>query len=202
VVKSLGSIRGRKFFEKLLGGKVYATNGSVVGVIKKIVLGKKKQEAREVFIDVDGKLVKVKPTRLYIIDNKIVWKDGDKISAISRRIDGLLNEMIGIIKELRELRELRYRVDVDFVQGRISEEKYLETRQEILKKHERLLEELGRLLSAVLGGKISLSVKFSDEDYAMALREKRQHISYVLESLRAELGDEYSFEEFLNKFKD
>jgi len=202
VVKSLGSIRGRKFFEKLLGGKVYATNGSVVGVIKKIVLGKKKQEAREVFIDVDGKLVKVKPTRLYIIDNKIVWKDGDKISAISRRIDGLLNEMIGIIKELRELRELRYRVDVDFVQGRISEEKYLETRQEILKKHERLLEELGRLLSAVLGGKISLSVKFSDEDYAMALREKRQRISYVLESLRAELGDEYSFEEFLNKFKD
>ncbi len=202
MVKSLGSIRGRKFFEKLLGGKVYATNGSVVGVIKKIVLGKKKQEAREVFIDVDGKLVKVKPTRLYIIDNKIVWKDGDKISAISRRIDGLLNEMIGIIKELRELRELRYRVDVDFVQGRISEEKYLETRQEILKKHERLLEELGRLLSAVLGGKISLSVKFSDEDYAMALREKRQRISYVLESLRAELGDEYSFEEFLNKFKD
>jgi len=198
VTKRLDKVRGKEFFAKLLKLPVYSSEGELLGVIKRIVLKRSDWKAKELHIETSsGQLIKLRPKDVSIVDGRLIAKvstskivrkprhTGRKSNISSQYIEKLEK----IVKELNALDSAGIETDIGFVRGEIDRTTYFKLKKQIARRRSTLISEMIEILNR-LARERSSSLEPVDEG----------RLIYYVERLKAEVGDEYSFEEFIDKF--
>ncbi|MCD6562840.1 MAG: PRC-barrel domain-containing protein [Thermoproteales archaeon] len=191
-LKTLASFKGKDFFTKILGVKVYTDNGEYVGFIKRIILKKDDESVKRVFIkNTDGRLLSIDPSRIIIENNRVILiKFGSPKKSLA------YNELALIVKEFKnlaeELEHIRYSIlilDEKYFRGYISQGYYERERNKLEKKRAEILTIIRRKVEYIEKNKRYI---FDLQDSELLLRLKE-----FLERIEIEIYGEISLENFI-----
>lgn len=191
-LKTLASYKGRKFFTKILGIKVYSEDEEYIGFIKRIILKKDDESVKRIFIKkVDGKIISIEPSRIIINDDKAIL-----VNFSFSRKSLAYNELALIVKEFKnlsdELEHIRYNLlilDERYFRGYISVEEYENERNKLEKRRAEILTIIRRKIEYIEKNKKHI---FDLQDSRLLLELKE-----FLEKIEIEIYGEISLENFI-----
>jgi len=192
-LRTLASFKGRRFFNNVLGVKVYSEEGDYIGFIKRVILKKEDESVKRVFIKkVDGKILSTDPHLLIVNDNRLILASFS--SANRNLVDSELSLLVREFKKLSdELEHIRYNIlilDERYFRGQISKEEYEVERNKLEKERARVLTIIRQKIKYLESSK-SYIFELHDSPLLLKLKE-------FLEKIEIEVYGEMSLENFIS----
>ena len=78
--RTLSSLRGLDAFKSLIGMFVYDLEGQVLGRVNKIIISKRDNRPKQVFIKFKYGTAKISPENLLLVKNKLVYIGEEKLT--------------------------------------------------------------------------------------------------------------------------
>lgn len=192
-LRTLAFFKGRRFFNNVLGVKVYSEEGDYIGFIKRVILKKEDESVKRVFIKkVDGKILSTDPHLLIVNDNRLILASFS--SANRNLVDSELSLLVREFKKLSdELEHIRYNIlilDERYFRGQISKEEYEVERNKLEKERARVLTIIRQKIKYLESSK-SYIFELHDSPLLLKLKE-------FLEKIEIEVYGEMSLENFIS----
>jgi len=192
-LRTLASFKGRRFFNNVLGVKVYSEEGDYIGFIKRVILKKEDESVKRVFIKkVDGKILSIDPHFLIVNNNRLILASFS--SANRNLVNSELSLLVREFKKLSdELEHIRYNIlilDERYFRGQISKEEYEVERNKLEKERARVLTIIRQKIKYLESSK-SYIFELHDSPLLLKLKE-------FLEKIEIEVYGEMSLENFIS----
>lgn len=170
----LSEINDRKLLERIVGWEVYGRDGKLVGVLHKVFVSKRtKQPLKVVIKKVKGGQIELSPDRLRVDRGKVILleEEGDSLIKAVKHLEEILSDLKNLKNEI-------FKLDEEFINGRITWESFCEKRKSLDEKRILLKIEAYQLLEALTQ---------HAENYDALSDEDRKHLAYILDLLSADL---------------